>query len=214
MAVKLDVVNAALLEVGAQRLASLTEVRESRFIIDTIYDGVVEDCLEAAAWNFASREIRAVSDTGVTENFGFTETIGKPTDWVRTVRLADNESYWPPLHDHQCRDIANFWETNVSPIFVIYVSNDAGYGLDLTRWPRSFTRFVEVSIADRIMLRLSQNKGSKERLERVTLPRARRDAINKDAMAEGMKFRSVSTWNAARGSGSTRERGSTTSFTG
>ena len=214
MATKLGLYNAALIEIGESHLSSLTEARKPRYLLDTVYDDVLEDCLEAGDWNHAIREVKAVSDTGVTEAFGFTETIGKPTDWVRTVALSANAEYWPPLADHEYQDAVNFWATNVTPIYVKYVSNGTSYGLDLTLWPRSFTRFVEVALADRICGSETQNAGDKERLEKVTLPRAKRNALNKDAMNEGMKFHRVSTWNAARGGGGRRERGNPNSFTG
>jgi len=214
MATKLGLYNGALMEIGAERLASATEAKESRYVLDVVYDNVIADCLEAGDWNFAIREVKAAADTTVTENFGFSETIGKPTDWVRTVGLSANESYWPPLMDHQYQDMVSYWATNVTPIYVKYVSNNASYGLDLTIWPRSFARFVEVALAERIVLRINQNSSDKERLEKTTLPRARRDALNKDAMNEGMKFKRVSSWNNARGGGASRERGNTSSFTG
>lgn len=215
MAVKLDLYNAALIEIGEGTIASTSEARKPRYVIDAIYDEVLEDCLEAGDWNFAIREIKADADTAVTPAFGFTEVFAKPSDWVRTVGLSANENYWPPLADHQYNDAVGYWSANFTPIYIKYVSNGASYGLGLTIWPRSFTRFVEVALADRIVNAITQNASDKERLEKVTLPRAKRDALNKDSMNEGMKFHRVSTWNAARSGGmARRERGNPSSFTG
>lgn len=213
MATQLGLYNAALNEIGEERLASLTDNTPARHVLDSVYDNVCADCLEAADWNHSIREIQAAADTGVTPNFGFTEVFDKPSDWVRTIALADNESYWPPLADHQYEDSVGFWSANTTPIYVRYVSNGTSYGLNLDIWPRSFTRFVELELARRIVKRLTQNEGDYERLV-IDCRRAKRDAMSKDAMNEGMKFYRASSWNNARGGYSRRERGNPNSFTG
>lgn len=196
-ATKLGLYRAAVIEIGEETLASLTEQRKSRNLLDTVYDDVVHDCLEAGDWNHAVREVKAAADTGVTENFGFTETIGKPTDWVKTVSLSSSETYFPPLADHQYQDEVDHWAASVTPIYVRYVSDDSGYGFALSRWPRSFTRFVEFALAERIVKAITNNDGDKERIGKDMM-RAKRNALSKDAMNEGMKFYRVSSWNAAR----------------
>lgn len=214
MATKLGLFNAALLEIGEARLASLTEAREARYVLDDCYDNVLADCLEAGQWNFAVRTVQLAADTGINPNFGHPEIFAKPSDWVRTVGLATDELLQCPLTDFDYKDEVGYWATNVTPIYVAYVSNDASFGLNLTAWPRGFTRFVEVALADRIVLRIAQNSGEKERLETVALPRAKRMALSRDAMNEGDKFRRRSTWNSARGGSGYRDRGSRSSLTG
>ena len=112
------------------------------------------------------------------------------------------------------KQFIGYWYSDTYPIYVKYVSNSASYGLDLTLWPSAFTRYVVVALAHRIVNAITQNSADQERLEKLTLPRAKRDALNKDAMNEGSKFRRVSSWNAARRGGNNRERGNTSSFTG
>lgn len=214
MATKLGLFNAALTEIGEERLSALTDPKEARYVLDAVYDNVLADCLEGADWNHSIRELQLDADTGVTPNFGFSEVFDKPSDWVRTVGLSSNEDYNPPLADHEYEDSVGYWSSSVTPIYVKYVSNGASYGLNLDIWPRSFTRYVELALADRIVLRITQNASDKERLMR-DMKRAKLDAMSKDAMNEGQKFYRVSTWNNARSGGySSRERGNRNSLTG
>ena len=212
MAVKLDLYNAALFEIGDRKLASLTENVEARRVLDEVYDRVLALCLEEADWNFAMRPIKITSDTGIEPNFGFTEIFAKPTDWVKTAGVSTDERFAAPLT--QYNDDLNYWATDVSPIYVRYVSNDTSYGLDLTKWPPSFTRYVELSLAFRILPRLSQNKSDKERLMR-DVRIAKRNAMAKDTMNDAQpKFFPASSWTLARGGGGSNDRGNRGSLIG
>lgn len=220
MATALGLYNAALIEIGEGVLSSITEARKPRFVIDAIYDEVIADCLESGDWNFATAFARldgdtgiAISDTGSAATIGYRYGFEKPTTWLRTTGVSLDENFIAPLNDYA--DEGGLLYADSTPIYFKWVSNDTGAGLELARWPRSFTRYVEVALADRIVMAITQNAGDKERLETVTLPRAKRDALHKDARNEGTKFRRVSSWNAARSDGNfSRERGNTSRFTG
>lgn len=71
MATKLGLYNGALREMGERRLDTLTERGESRRVLDDVYDDVIEDCLAAGSWNFATETVKLDADTGVAPNFGF-----------------------------------------------------------------------------------------------------------------------------------------------
>ncbi len=179
MATKLGLYNAALTEIGDRQLASLAENREPRRVLDAVYDDVVDDCLEAGQWNFAIRTVRLDADPDVTPGFGFTKVFDKPDDWVRTVGLSTDPYLSTALARYA--DEAGIWAADEDPIYVRYVSDDAAWGGDLTRWPRSFTRFAELSLALRVVERLTQNASKSEVLARAVRT-ARRNALNKDAM--------------------------------
>ena len=212
MATQLGLYNAALIEIGDKPLASLTEAGEPRRILDQVYSDVVADCLEEASWNFAIKTIQSVSDTGIEPSFGLTEVFAKPSDWVRTHAVSADDRFSAPLLDYV--DDVNYWSSDTSPIYVRYVSNDASFGLDLTKWPRTFTRYVELALAHRILPRLSQSRSDKERIDR-DMRRAKRNAMNKDVMNEAQpKFAPSGSWTTARGGGPSGDRGSRGSLTG
>jgi hypothetical protein len=205
---KLGLYNAALTEVGERVLGSLAENTEARRVLDAVYDNVVADCLTSGGWNFATQSIQAESDTGVAPSFGYQQVFTKPSDWVRTLAVSADEYFTTPLLEYF--DDPSIWSADISPIYVRYVSNDTGLGRDLTKWPRSFTRYVELELASRILPRVNQNASLKETINKDR-DRARRAALNEDAMNEAQpKFPPPGSWTLSRRSAATSgsDRGS------
>lgn len=197
MATALGLYNGALLEIGAAPLSTITDQTKSRYTLDAVYSDVLADCLEQGSWNFALRAASFAADTVVTPDFGYQNAFAKPDDWVRTTMVSASENFQPPLLEYGEEN--GIWLANVDPLYVQYVSDGTDYGMDLTLWPRSFARYVEVSLAERIVMAITQNSGDKDRLTRLLVPRAKRDALNKDALGEATKFMPQGSWNNARG---------------
>ena len=181
MATQLGLYNAALLEIGDRGLASLSEDVEARRVLDLCYADAVAGCLEAGAWNFAIRTVQADADPEITPGFGLAYVFAKPSDWVRTCAISLDENFAVPLTRYV--DDVDYWSADATPIYVRYVSDDVSRGLDLTLWPRSFTRYVELELAWRIAERLTQNASKKDLIGRDR-DRAKRNALNKDALNE------------------------------
>jgi hypothetical protein len=202
----------ALMELGERR-ADTGEVIEAAIALGAVYDQVVLECLSMGSWNFATETIKAEADTGVTPEFGFTEVFAKPTDWLRTVGMSEDEYFSMPLLHYY--DDVSFWSADNPTIYVRYVSNDTGMGLDLTRWTPKFSRYVELELAARVCYRLTQNASSLERVEKAR-DKARRTALNFDAQAEAQpKFAPPGRWTMARGGRIGRgDRGSRSNLTG
>lgn len=196
MATKQQLYTGALYELGSRKTLT-TETQEARRVLDDIYDEAVAECLEAGSWNFAMETVQLDADTGVAPNFGYTEVFAKPADWVRTHAVSGDEYFAFPLMQYY--DDSNFWSADITPIYARYVSDDTGLGLDLTRWPTSFARYVELELAHRVCMRLTQDKQLREQL-RVDRDKARRRALNKDAMDEANpKFKPPGSWTQSRG---------------
>ncbi len=214
MATKIGVFNAALIELGHRRLADTGEAAEAARELNALWTRVVSDCLSEASWNFAMETVKATADTGVTPEFGFTEVFAKPTDWLRTVAVSEDEYFSLPLLHYY--DDASFWSANSSPIYVRYVSSDTGLGFELSRWSAAFTRYVELEHAYRVCLKITQNAALKEQIGKDR-DKARKCAKNQDAMNEPQpKFAPASGWTTARWGvgGSRRDRGSRGNLTG
>lgn len=198
MATKLGLYQAALVEIGEALLGSsgLTEERESRRLLDQVYDSVLAEALENGQWNFAERTVQVDYDTGVSVVFGYAYAFSKPTDWVRTTGLASSEFIDDaPLQRYV--DDQTGWYADITPIFVRYVSNDTLYGLNLGAWPQSFTRYVELALADRICERVTQNASKKQYLEKA-VKIAKRNALNKDAMRDASRMQRPGSWVQSR----------------
>lgn len=212
MATKLGIFNQSLDDLGHRPLADTGEAVEAGRILVGRYDRVVADCIAEASWNFAMETIKADADTGVTPEFGYPNVFAKPSDWVRTISISEDEYLNFPLLSYY--DDSNFWSADNTPVYIRYVSNDTGLGLDLTRWPAAFTRFVELELAVRSCLRITQSNSLKADLEKDR-DRARKQAKILDAMDEGTKFSPPGSWTLARGGRSNgRERGSRGSLIG
>ena len=213
MATRLGLVNAVLVELGSRRVVDTGESNEAVEDILAIYDQTVEECLAAGSWNFAMETVKAEADTGVTPEFGFTEVFAKPSDWVRTMGVSLDERFDVPLLQYY--DDATYWSADSTPIYVRYVSDDTGMGLGLTRWPAAFTRYVELELAFRACMIVTQNAGFKEQIEKGR-DKAKKIALNHDAMNEAQpKFLPPNSWTLARaGRIGGRDRGSRGSLTG
>jgi hypothetical protein len=210
---KIRLFNNALVELGNERLEDTGENVKAGRELNAVYDQVVQECLCAGSWNFAMETVKADADTGVTPTFGYTEVFAKPSDWLRTVGVSGDERFTFPLLDYY--DDSTFWSADQSPIYIRYVSNDTGLGLDLTRWPTTFARFVELELADRVSIALTQNESLRERVGKLR-DKARKRALSFDSMNEvNPKFPPPGTWTQSRGGRLTRgDRGSRGSLTG
>lgn len=213
MATKLGVFNAALREIGNDRLSALTDSVESRRVLDDVYADVLALCLEQGQWNFAIRTQKIDKDPDLDLEFGWDYGFDKPTDWVRTTRISSDEDFSVALENYS--DETDYWLANINPIYVQFVSNDSTFGGDLSRWPATYARFVALEMAERISYRLTTSKETKERVMRDKKI-AKRDALNKDALNEAQpRYWPTGSWVSSRsGWRSGRERGSRTNLIG
>lgn len=202
----------ALMELGDYNVDTGEDVESARALV-AIYDKVVEDCLNKGSWNFAMSSSQFNADTGVEPNFGYTEVFAKPSDWIRTHALSLDEYFNTPLAEYV--DENGYWYSDSTPIYVRYVSNDTGQGLDLGKWPRSFTRYVELELAARVCYRLTQDKSLREEIKKMR-DDAKKMALSHDAMNDAQpKFRPIGKWGKARsGWNSFDDRGRRNTLTG
>ena len=196
---RLELYNGALIELGERTLASLTENREPRRVLDDIWDrDFVDYVLEQGLWNFAMRTVQVDYSPSIAPDFGYNRVFDKQTDYIRTAALASDEFFQVPLLEYT--DEINYVFANIDTIYMKYISNDASFGGDLSIWPATFTRYAELELAKRAVTRISQSSADKETLMRDT-KKARIDARSKDAMNEPTKFMPKGSWELARTKG-------------
>ena len=204
---KLEVYNAALTICGERTLASLTENREPRRLLDQVWDNDgVRACLERGQWNFAMRAARLDYDPSVTPDFGYQRAFNKPTDWVLTSAVCTDEYFNVPLTQYV--DETGFWYADYDEIFVKYVSDDANYGGDLSIWPATFTDYASAHFAEKIILKITSDENKRDMVFKWADRQLKRAKSN-DAMASPTAFPAPGSWVKSRaGSGSRRDRGS------
>ncbi len=195
MATKQSLYTGALYALGNRKVLT-TESNEARRALDDVYDDVIQECLEESSWNFAMETVKLEADTGIEPEFGYTEVFAKPSDWLRTYAISDDENFGFPLMRYT--DDGDVWASDSSPIYVKYTSNDTGLGLDLSRWTQHFTRYVELELATRVSMRLTTDQ--RLRLEVMELrDKARTRAKNHDSMDEpNPKFKPAGSWTTSR----------------
>jgi hypothetical protein len=203
MSSKLAQYQRALRYCGERKLASITEDRMPRHVLDDAWDDSVEECLEQGFWKFATRSVQLTYDSGIEPSFGFNYAFEKPDDFVRLYLISENEMFDPPLLSYQ--DEAGYWWANSTTIYVRYISNDNSYGLNIGDWPGSFARYHALRLAADSVERIS---GSDSKLEKILKmeKRALLDARSKDAMNEPPRFPPKGSWASARGGSSNRSR--------
>lgn len=199
MTTQLDLYNDALLLCEERFLASLTEEREPRRLLDRVWaTGGVKACLEAGQWNFAMRTIQIDYDPGIEPSFGYRRAFDKPDDWVLTSALCEDEFFRTPLTRYT--DEAGYWYADLDTVYVRYVSDHNTYGNDLLKWPESFREYVAEYFANSIILKLSKSQekldASDKRLEKKLLR-----AQSRAAMAGPTSFPAQGSWSLARNRG-------------
>lgn len=208
---QLALYNESLRLIGERRLASLAENREPRRVLDDVWnDGTIDFCLEQGQWNFAMRAIE-LTPSATVPTFGYTKAFDKPSDFIRTAGVAEDEFFNVPLT--RMVEEVGFWFADIDPIYVRYVSNSATYGADLSRWPKTFAKYVAAFLASEICFTLTQSS-EKQKLMLGIMHQRLIDARSKDAMGDPTAFPPQGNWTASRRTGHGRDRGSRSQLIG
>ena len=150
MATKLGLYKGAAIKCKHRLLSALTDDDESRYLLDAVYSDVLSYCLAAGSWNFAGRSAAIEKSTAVQPSFGYSYAVEKPSDWVRSVSISGNGDFWSILGAGEYVDEGEYWNCNVDPLYVRYISDGTTYGGDLSLWSAAFADYVEWELAFRI----------------------------------------------------------------
>lgn len=193
---KLGIYNEALRLVGERRLASLTEDREPRRMLDSAWAFHAYDTwLEEADWQFAMSFVKIEPNTSITTVFGYENAFDQPTDMVRVSGVWADEYQEDPLREY--RDEGGKWYSDREELYVGYVSNSSTLGGNVGNWPNTFALYVAAYLAHQIAPRL-KNDVSEDKLKKA-LKEAKTNAMSKDALKNPSREAPQGTWTRARG---------------
>lgn len=196
MTTKLSVYNGALRLCKERRLASPSENREPRRLLDDAWDGSVRKCLQMGQWTFGTRTQRLDYSPSVEPEFGYRRAFNQPEDMVRVTAICSDEYFRQPLLAYA--DERHYWYCDLDTIYIRFVSNAAEYGLDMSLWPESFVKYLEADLADEIVGNLTDADSDKVSKKCKI---AKREALSLDAMNKPTAFPPEGGWNRARRGG-------------
>jgi hypothetical protein len=183
---QLQIYNEALLLCEERILATVTENRKPRLVLDQVWnDGGVNACLEEALWTFATRTTAMTPNPNIQPAWGYINAFQLPADYIRTAALS-SEPYFNSEWSRVADEDGYLW-ADISPLYLKYTSKDANYGNDTTKWPETFKLFVYAHFAARIVKSITHDKSIQERVaeeRKTTLISSR----SKDAMNEPPQF--------------------------
>ena len=156
---QLEIYNGALAFVRERPLLSLTEKREPRFAIDAIYAKAIQHALEMAYWKFAIRSATlspsspafgsSFDDSFQTADLlGYDNQYSIPADCVQPYQLSGSAQFDPLLTDY--REERGYWLTQCNPLYILIVSNDVQYGMNMAVWPPTFQEYLSCYLAWKI----------------------------------------------------------------
>lgn len=193
---QLSLYNGALLMLGSRKLASLSEEVESRRVLDQIWDnGGLRRVLQHGWWKHAMRTVKITYDPDFTASFGYTYSFDIPSDLVRLYSLCTDEFFTTPLNLYQ--DDGSRWYCDLQEIYVRYVSDGDEYGSDVSKWPESFTEYVEGYLALKAVKRVTDSKVDQDEL-RADVKTLKIKAKSEDALREPVGFTVPTNWQMAR----------------
>lgn len=213
MTTQLEIYQQALLLLGEVPVASTSENREARRLCDFIWNaGFVDGVLEEGLWRFANRTAAIEYDTSNSPPFGFSRAFTLPSDFIRTIRLSQDERENVPLMAYTLE--AGFIYCDLDEIFLRYVSNDTSYGGNLSNWPSSFASYAYLQMAIGVGPKLTASTTKMEALKKDA-KRALAEARSRSAMEGPTQLLPQGSWSRSRSRGyGQRDGGSTTRFTG
>lgn len=195
MSSQLFIYNEALFHLGERNLASLSENREPKRVLDFFWNDVVSYCLSQGLWRFARRTVQQDASTTIVPAFGFNFAFEYPNDWIRTQIVSTSPDLDPPLL--QYRDENNFIYCNATPLFWSYISADSQYGMNIGGWPENFVDYVVFRLAARACMRIANDKDLRKELVGEE-NKARRTAKANEAENDPPGLPPVSIWARAR----------------
>jgi hypothetical protein len=184
-------------ELQELELLALARAVEHNALGDGVAPDIVKHCLEKAPWKFALKISQIAASASVTPAFGFENAFVKPTDWVATITLSDNEGLDPPLL--RFSEEKGHWHADCDPLYLRYISSHADYGADQSKWPQLFKDYVEARSA---LLTYKRRPDARvdvlEKLERME-KKAMGAAREHNALATAPQFSPRGSWVSSRG---------------
>lgn len=209
---RLSIYQGACAVIGARRITDLTDDRLTLRELNGVWDrGGIDTCLQVAYWNFATRTVQISYNSSIEPDFGYQKVFDKTDDWLLTAGISADGYQIMPLTAY--RDENRYIFADVDTLYASFISNDTSFGLDFSKWPANFTRYVEAWFGQQIHERVIKNNDKKLILD-GEVKKLLREAKAKDALDKPTRFPPRGSWARARSSGTPTDGGSRTRLIG
>lgn len=140
---ELSVKNAALQFLGEPPLATTSDDVAARYALDVVWLDAINYVLAQAPWRWA---LKTAAMTGATSSLivGYTHSVAKPADWVRTHSIYALVSNGAKEYPIDFKEQALRWHTNGASFTARYISTDYD---DPDDWTEQFARALAVYLA-------------------------------------------------------------------
>jgi hypothetical protein len=139
--------------------------------------------------------VQISADSSQIPNFGYQFVFTKPSDWIRTYQIADNESFNPLMRRYE--DLNNVLYADISPLYFKYVSSDPNYGWNIGLWTPGFVEYLGIYLAKLLVGRIKQEQGKIEYIDKE-MKRLKAEALASDAMDMPPQETNYNTWVMSR----------------
>jgi len=163
--------SAALIELGEDRITSLTQDAERARIMRELYPAELDALLSEHPWNFALARVE-LAQSAEAPAFGFARAFVLPADCLAVVEVSPVEASWKVEAGRLLADEA--------AVAVRYVRRVA----DPAAMPPCFRAVLAARLAARAAKRITGSSAEKERMEGLAAERLR-TAKGRDAQGSG-----------------------------
>lgn len=203
MADRLQIYKGTLRLLGPSNLASLTEDRPERHVLDSIWQEAGDHILQSGLWNHAIRTVELAYDEDVEPLFGYQHAFSKPDDYVRTASISGTADFSEGLANYETE--TNYWHADPETIYVRYVSDDDAYGWNVGAWPPSIALTMQAYMAFESGLPISSDRGNRNDMYQLFKERLAKAKIL-DAVDERVRQKPPGTWTRSRNQYTGRDR--------
>lgn len=199
---QLQVYNQTLLDLGERQLASLSENRKPRRLLDSVWNdaNAIRYCLARGPWEFAIRTLQMSPDDSLTPDFGYRQVYTKPDDFVTLTGISGDEKFNDPLTRYAYERGYFFCDLNL--LYLRYVSDDDEYGRDTSLWSESFMLYVAAYKAQRVAKAITGSQTDADAMEKLAKQRLDK-ALDELGHNQPTVFLPAGSWTRSRTNGIT-----------
>ena len=189
-----DLVNVALVRIGATVITSLTDGSTSANAANNIYEHIRDDLLSSHPWNFATKRVK-LARLSTDPVFEFDFAYALPSDWLRTISVHNNDAgHGTVLYRMEMTDNQKAVVASSDNIWLRYVSRVT----DPNFMTADFRNALAMVLSRDLSIPLVSSNTMYEQMSKMT-DRAIARARSTDALGSFPELRPRGSWAASRG---------------